>query len=89
MYFKLFKPQNRWKDLSKREGAIVQCWLIYPPFKVLCKIVAENQIQTLWMKTVDTHFSPAPSKRSILSLSDSRSELFLRHPAAYMQVRRR
>ena len=34
---------------------------------------AENQIQTLWMKTVDTHFLPSLSKRSILSLSDSQS----------------
>ena len=30
------------KDLSKREGAIVQCWLIYPPLKALCKIEAEK-----------------------------------------------
>ena len=30
------------KDLSKREGAIAQCWLIYPPLKVLCKIEAEK-----------------------------------------------
>ena len=30
------------KDLSKRESAIAQCWLIYPPLKALCKIEAEK-----------------------------------------------
>ena len=30
------------KDPAKREGAIAQCWLIYPPLKALCKIEAEK-----------------------------------------------
>ena len=31
MYFELFKPQNWWKDPSKREDAIARCCLMLLP----------------------------------------------------------